>query len=61
MWWRKLPFDGSLQGKPQVEHRRHSGGEWSEHFKKEMDIRVFHFYTFFELSLVLLTTQAHGL
>ena len=23
--------------------------------------RVFHFYTFFELSLVLLTTQAHGL
>ena len=24
-------------------------------------IRVSHFYTFFELSLVLLTTQAHGL
>ena len=24
-------------------------------------IRVFHFYTFFELSLVLLTSQAHGL
>ena len=24
-------------------------------------IRVFHFYTFFELSLVLLTTHAHGL
>ena len=23
--------------------------------------RVSHFYTFFELSLVLLTTQAHGL
>ena len=26
-----------------------------------LTIRVFHFYTFFELSLVLLTTQAHGL
>ena len=26
-----------------------------------LDSRVFHFYTFFELSLVLLTTQAHGL
>ena len=26
-----------------------------------MTIRVFHFYTFFELSLVLLTSQAHGL
>ena len=26
-----------------------------------VSIRVSHFYTFFELSLVLLTTQAHGL
>ena len=26
-----------------------------------MDIRVSHFYTFFELSYTLLTTQAHGL
>ena len=26
-----------------------------------VNIRAFHFYTFFELSLVLLTTQAHGL
>ena len=29
--------------------------------RKSLDIRVSHFYTFFELSLVLLTTQAHGL
>ena len=30
-------------------------------FVRWLDIRVSHFYTFFELSLVLLTTQAHGL
>ena len=29
--------------------------------KTKLCIRVSHFYTFFELSLVLLTTQAHGL
>ena len=33
----------------------HGGDSWS------IQIRVSHFYTFFELSLVLLTTQAHGL
>ena len=29
--------------------------------KTKLCIRVSHFYTFYELSLVLLTTQAHGL
>ena len=38
MWWRKLPFDGSLQGKPQVEHRRHSGESGANIKKKELDV-----------------------
>ena len=29
--------------------------------EEHLDSRVSHFYTFFELSLVLLTTHAHGL
>ena len=34
--------------------------EKEKKLSKMVEIRVSHFYTFFELSLVLLTTQAHG-
>ena len=35
--------------------------EKEKKLSKMVEIRVSHFYTFFELSLVLLTTHAHGL
>ena len=58
---RKCIFTAFFSGTGVRAVRRITGKRAGRLCPAEVCTRVSHFYTFFELSLVLLTTQAHGL